>query len=87
MWEDNSWKRITIDKAVEIHPYGKVSANSGLFMCELCGQYVLLTEKGINRRHFRHDRAQKDKECPERILGSNGFLLCLIKQNMNYLLE
>lgn len=73
MWEDNSWKRITIDKAVEIHPYGKVSANSGLFMCELCGQYVLLTEKGINRRHFRHDRAQKDKECPERILGSNGF--------------
>ena len=40
MWSDNGWKRITAEQAARLHPGGTVSAHSGLFMCELCGQYV-----------------------------------------------
>ena len=44
MWSDNGWKRITAEQAARLHPGGTVSAHSGLFMCELCGQYVILTD-------------------------------------------
>ena len=47
MWSDKGWKRITAEQAAEQaakrHLEGTVSAHSGLFMCELCGQYVGLT--------------------------------------------
>ena len=39
MWSENGWKRITAEQASRLHPGGTVSAHSGLFMCELCGQY------------------------------------------------
>lgn len=42
MWSDNGWKRVTAEEAARLHPGGTVSARSGLFMCELCGQYVYL---------------------------------------------
>lgn len=54
MWSDNGWKRITAEQAARLHPGGTVSAHSGLFMCELCGQYVGLTKGGEKTRHFRH---------------------------------
>ena len=41
MWSDNGWKRITAEQAARLHPGGTVSAHSGLFMCELCGQVIL----------------------------------------------
>ena len=47
MWSDNGWKRITAEQAARLHPGGTVSARSGLFMCELCGQYVTLTDGDI----------------------------------------
>ena len=47
MWSDNGWKRITAEQAARLHPGGTVSAHSGLFMCELCGQYVILTDGDI----------------------------------------
>ena len=73
MWSDNGWKRITAEQAAKLHPGGTVSAHSGLFMCELCGQYVSLTDGAVQTRHFRHSAYEKSKNCPERIFGA-GYL-------------
>ncbi len=70
MWSDNGWKRITAEQAAKLYPGGTVSAHSGLFMCELCGQYVSLTDGTVQTRHFRHSAYEKSKNCPERIFGS-----------------
>ncbi len=66
MWSDNGWKRITAEQAARLHPGGTVSAHSGLFMCELCGQYVILTDGDIRMRYFKHSASEKSKDCPER---------------------
>lgn len=70
MWSDNGWKRITAEQAARLHPSGTVSAYSGLFMCELCGQYVSLTDGAVQTRHFRHSAHEKSKDCPERRFGA-----------------
>ena len=54
MWSNKGWKRITASEAAKLQPGGTVSAHSGLFMCELCGQYVVLVEGNRQVRHFRH---------------------------------
>lgn len=69
MWSGNGWERITAEQAAQLHPGGTVSAHSGLFMCELCGQYVTLTDGNIQTRHFRHSAYEKSKNCPERVFG------------------
>lgn len=61
MWSDHGWKRITAEQAARLHPGGTVSARSGLFMCELCGQYVTLTDGDINVRYFKHSAYEKVK--------------------------
>lgn len=70
MWREKGWKRITAAEAARLHPGGTVSAHSGLFMCELCGQYVLLTDSTVQVRHFRHSSSEKSKNCPERTFGA-----------------
>lgn len=70
MWSDNGWKRITAEQAARLHPVGTVSAHSGLFMCELCGQYVILTDGDIRIRYFKHSAYEKSKDCPERTFGA-----------------
>lgn len=70
MWSGNGWKQITAEQAARLHPGGSVSAHSGLFMCELCGQYVSLTDGSVQTRHFRHSAHEKSKNCPERIFGA-----------------
>lgn len=70
MWHENGWKRISAEEAARLHPGGTVSARSGLFMCELCGQYVILTDGDINVRYFRHSAYEKSKDCPERTFGA-----------------
>lgn len=72
MWSGKGWTHITAAEAARIHPRGTVSAHSGLFMCELCGQYVLLTDTGVQIRHFRHSSSEKSKDCPERTFGSSA---------------
>lgn len=64
MFYKHSWKRVTPEEAAEIFPE-TVSAHGGLFMCELCGQYVSLTKEGKKIRHFRHRSREADKSCPE----------------------
>lgn len=70
MWTKDGWKRITAEEAALLHPGGTVSAHSGLFMCELCGQYVSLTDGTIRTRHFRHNAHEQSKSCPERRYGA-----------------
>ena len=67
MWSKNGWKRVTAEQVAKLH--GTVPANKGLFMCELCGQYVSFIDGEIQTRHFRHSAYEKSKNCPERILG------------------
>lgn len=69
MWSNSGWKRITAEQAAKLHPGGTVSAHSGLFMCELCGQYVTLTDGDIRIRYFKHSAYEKSKSCPERTFG------------------
>lgn len=69
MWTEHGWKKITANEAARLHPGGTVSAASGLFMCELCGQYVILTEGERNVRHFRHKVSELSKDCPDRTFG------------------
>lgn len=69
MWSENDWKQITAEQATKLFPITTVSAKSGLFMCELCGQYVCLTNGDVNTRHFRHSSHEKSKDCPERTNG------------------
>ena len=57
-------KFITAEEAAKLHPGGTVSAYSGLFMCELCGQYVILTDGDIRKRYFKHSAYEKSKDCP-----------------------
>ncbi len=66
MWGNNGWEHITIQEAARIHPGGTVSANSGLFMCRLCRQYVSLTDGPVRDRYFKHSRGEASKNCPER---------------------
>ena len=60
MWSNKGWKRITASEAAKLQPGGTVSAHSGLFMCELCGQYVILVEggdaNGYQRQKTKADR-------------------------------
>lgn len=70
MWHGNSWQAITAEEAAKLHPVGTVSAYSGLFMCELCGQYVILTDGDIRKRYFKHSAYEKSKDCPERTFGA-----------------
>lgn len=65
IWKGKSWKKISIDEASKTFPYG-VSADSGILMCELCGQYVTLTQSGAYKSYFKHNSKEKNKECAER---------------------
>ncbi len=70
MWSGNGWEQITAEQAAGLHPGGTVSAHSGLFMCELCGQYVILTDGDVRVRYFKHSAYEKSKDCPERTFGA-----------------
>ena len=70
VWAGKTWKHISITEAVRMHPGGTVSAKSGLFMCDLCGQYVTLTWGDIRDPYFRHSSEEKSKDCPERSFGA-----------------
>ena len=82
MWSDNGWKRITAEQAARLHPGGTVSAHSGLFMCELCGQYVILTDGDIRIRYFKHSAYEISKDCPERTFGAGYSSLTVLRNTI-----
>ncbi len=67
MWIDGrGWTRITLDKVLDAYAcLGTVSAKSQLFMCDACGQFVLLAN-GEQRQYFKHSAQEADKDCPDR---------------------
>ena len=66
MWtEEHGYRRVTPDEATLLYPE-KVSARSGLFICEICKERVTFTAEGRQARHFRHDSAALNKDCEER---------------------
>ena len=69
MWSEHGWVRVSAEEAAVLHPDGTVSVRSGLFMCELCGQYVSLTGGNVRQRYFKHSAQESDKNCPERTFG------------------
>lgn len=71
LWDKKGWRRISAEEAARRNPY-TVSAYSHLFMCELCGQYVLLANGQKNAPHFRHSSAEQDKSCEERTIGAGS---------------
>ena len=73
MWSGHGWTRITASEAARMRPGGTVSARSGLFMCDICGQYVTLTSGDIRDPYFKHSSEEKSKECPERTFGVSTF--------------
>ena len=71
VWTDGSgWTPVSAEDP-EIRAIGKVSANSGLFMCGLCHQFVFLAHGDQKDPYFGHSPAE-DKSCPERVLGSSA---------------
>ncbi|MBQ6817138.1 MAG: hypothetical protein IJO27_01760 [Bacilli bacterium] len=74
VWDSSckGWKRITINEAVK-KTYGTVSARSGLFMCELCGQFVSLTYGDIRTPYFKHSKEEHNKDCEDRTFSNGGY--------------
>lgn len=69
-WVDGKgYCRTTVEEAAKEYAE-TVSADSGMFICELCGQNVTFTKSGTGihakARHFRHSSAAKTKECEDR---------------------
>lgn len=68
MWDNNKgWKPISAEKAAELCRGGRVSANSGIFMCGKCHKYVYFADGKVRGRFFGHSRGDDDKECEDRI--------------------
>ncbi|WP_316631099.1 hypothetical protein [uncultured Ruminococcus sp.] len=68
IWDSTiGYRRITVEEASALYPYG-VSASSGHFVCELCGQNVGFSKARIDTgtRYFFHNSAEQDKDCEER---------------------
>ena len=78
IWSEKGWTPITAKEAARLHPTGGgVSYKSGLFRCDLCGQYVTLANGQKNDSYFRHYSDVKSKDCPDRVQVStsiNSFL-------------
>lgn len=84
MWDDNiGFHDVTVEEACAVFPECKtVSAKLGYFMCKLCGDRVLLTEPGINRRHFRHEQGKtQDDICEERSININKSKITTYKEH------
>lgn len=65
--KEYGWVHITPEAASRLFPDTSVPANNRVFICELCGQYVTLTGKGLKIRHFRHSHGEENKDCEERV--------------------
>ena len=57
VWFSKGWTHIAPEEVARSHPGESVSARSGLFMCELCGQYAksYAVQKILNQRDFKFE--------------------------------
>ena len=71
IWSEKGWKPIKAYEASRLHPTkGGVSYKSGLFRCDLCGQYVSLTREGRYVSYFKHSSDEKSRDCPDKVQAS-----------------
>jgi hypothetical protein len=61
------YRRVTIDEANKQYPY-TVSADTGVFVCELCAQNVGFSKARADTgsRYFFHSSAEENKDCEDR---------------------
>lgn len=71
MWQDKGWKRVKIEEVSKKAKAG-ISAKSGIFMCELCGQHVTYAKGDKNTPYFRHASGEESSLCPEKSTN-NGY--------------
>lgn len=67
--EQKKWVPVSLYEAIRMFPNQTVSANTGLFMCDLCKQYVILTNGKVYGRYFKHNSGDANKVCEERSTG------------------
>ena len=79
IFSEHGWRKIDVSEAAAQFP-STVQAVSGIFMCELCHQYVTFTRPGEQDRHFRH-RPDEDKSCPERTFAAGANTNCSIREH------
>ena len=63
---EGKWKSVTIEEMRRDNQSARISARSGLLMCDLCNKFVIMTEANIRDSYFKHSNADEDKACPER---------------------
>lgn len=73
IWNNGKWDNITIEQARQLHPKGGIAAHSGLLMCDLCNQLVIMTSRNIRDSYFKHNLAEDEKNCPERTFGDSDW--------------
>ena len=86
IWKDKGWVPITAEQAKKLHPGGTVSACSGLFLCDLCEQYVTFTDGPIRDRYFRHAKDNiYSQQCPDYTRGTGANSVAPFKPEEYYL--
>ena len=70
--DDHGWVSITAAEAAREHPGGTVSAEGGLFKCDICGQYVGFSDGPVRDRYFFHSSSETNKYCEDRTFASGS---------------
>lgn len=68
---NNGWAHIDIKEAATKYKSGTISAHQHLFMCDLCRQFVTLTDGEIRDRYFKHSAEEDNKDCDDRTFLEN----------------
>lgn len=69
----NEWFHTSIEQ-VDKRFKTSVSAKSHMLRCNICNQYIIFVKGTIYvSSHFKHNRADQDKECEERANGLSGY--------------
>ena len=80
MFSEHGWRKTDVSEAASQFP-STVQAASGIFMCELCHQYVAFTKPGKKgSRYFTHT-PNEDKSCPERTFNAGANTNCSIREH------
>lgn len=66
---ESGWVHVTAEELRARGVHYHISADSKMFLCDLCNEYALLTKDGANRSHFRHPQSM-EHECPEKLIAS-----------------
>ncbi len=63
--KENGWVHINADALAKIHPYS-ISADSKMFICRLCNQYVSFCCGDYYAPYFKHTSCRESDSCPDK---------------------